>query len=85
MIQNLQPERRVCHTRMRQALISGCFEVGDEPVISGVIHWREKEKEAERDTQSSEETESKSKQMENFEMTSVNIIRTLICTDDTDA
>lgn len=50
----------------------------------------EKEKEAKkkktvRERASSGEAESKNKQMENFEMTSVNIIRTLICADDTDA
>lgn len=78
----------VCHTRVRRAVLSGCFKVRDEPVISAVIHRQEKEKEAQKKKkkrQSSEETESKNKQMKNFEKTSVNIIRTLICTDDTDA
>lgn len=51
-------ERRVCHTRMRQASLSGCFEVCDEPVISPVIHWQEKEKKAESE-RGLEETQGK--------------------------
>ena len=45
-------ERRVCHTRLRQAFLSGCFEVHDGPVISPVIHWQEKRKGGEEATES---------------------------------
>lgn len=70
---------------MRQAFLSGCFEVSDESVISPVIHWQGEEKEARNDRKrvSSMGDREQNKQMENLKMTSVNIIRTLICADGT--
>lgn len=70
---------------MGRAFLSGCFEVHDEPVISPVIHWQGKEekKGGGGSKWAPRETECKNKQTENFEMTSVNIIKPFVWTADT--
>lgn len=72
----------MCHTRRRRELLSGRFEVCDPSRDPSERKGEEKEGEGDDEEP---KRESMHTQKGSFEMTSANIIRTLICSDEEDA